>query len=85
MTRIWPGDVCVRRRPPVEVDVERVPEVAGRVVGRDVEHLEVRDVVLDLRALVRDEPELAEDLLDPRDRLERPGGGCPAGSGGPAP
>ena len=64
ITRIWPGDVCVRRRWPVDVDVQRVPQVARRMVGRDVEHLEVGEVVLDLRALVHDEPELAEDLGD---------------------
>ena len=44
------------------------------MVRRDVEHLEVREVVLDLRALVDDEAELAEDagnLVDRRrDRVE---------------
>ena len=58
------------QQPPVEVDVEGVPEVPCRMVGRDVEHPEVRGVRLDLRPLVRDEPELAEDLLDPLDRLQ---------------
>ena len=55
---------------PLDVDVERVPQVARRVVGRDVEHLEVGEVVLDLRALVDDEPELAEDLGDLAHRLD---------------
>ena len=40
------------------------------MVGRDVEHLEVRQVVLDLRALVGDEPELVEDLRDLAHRLD---------------
>jgi hypothetical protein len=40
------------------------------VVGRDVEHLEVGEVVLDLRALVDHEPELAEDLGDLAHRLD---------------
>jgi len=34
----------------------------GRVVWRNVEHPEVGGVALDLRSLVGDEPELAEDL-----------------------
>jgi len=45
------------------------PEVARRVIRRDVEHLEVGGVALDLGTLVADEPELAEDLDDPADRL----------------
>ena len=40
------------------------------MVGRDVEHLEVRDVGLDLGSLVGHEAELAEDLGDPRDGLD---------------
>ena len=40
------------------------------MVRRDVEHLEVREVVLDLRALVGHEPELAEDVGDLADRLD---------------
>src|SRR6187431_2298511 len=55
---------------PFDVDIERVPEIAGRVVGRDVEHLEVRDVVLDLGTLVYDEPELLEDRGDLAHRLD---------------
>ena len=54
---------------PLDVDVERVPQVARRVVRRDVQHLEVADVVLDLGALVHDEAELPEDVGDLRDRL----------------
>ena len=54
----------------LDVDVERVPQVARGVVGRDVEHLEVGQVVLDLRALEDDEPELAEDLGDLGHRLD---------------
>ena len=80
-------DLARRRVRPQEVvldvDVERVPQVACRVVGRDVEHLEVAQVVLDLRALVHDEAELAEDLRDPPDRLvhrvERPAADRAAG------
>ena len=34
------------------------------MVGRDVQRLEVESVGLDLRALVDDEPELAEDASD---------------------
>ena len=43
-------------------DVQRVPQVARRVVGRDVEQLEVHEVGLDLRALVHLEAETMEDL-----------------------
>ena len=56
--------------PALDVDVQRVPQVAGRVVGRDVEHLEVGDVGLDLGALVGHEAELPEDRADPADRLD---------------
>ena len=56
---------CPRRRPASgSVDVDGVPEVAGRMVGRDVEGLEVELVALDLRALHDDEAELAEDARD---------------------
>ena len=55
---------------PLDVDVERVPQVARRVIRRDVEHLEVGDVVLDLGALVGDEPELLEDRGDLAHRLD---------------
>jgi hypothetical protein len=58
------------QQPPLDVDIERVPQVARRVVGRDVEHLEVGEVVLDLRALVGHEPELLEDLGDLAHRLD---------------
>ncbi len=44
--RVRPQEVAL------DVDVERVPQVARRVIGRDVEHLEVGQVVLDLGALV---------------------------------
>src|SRR5918995_3941108 len=54
---------------PLHVHVQRVPQVPRRVVGRDVEHLEVADVVLDLRAFIYDEAESPEDLRDLRDRL----------------
>ena len=70
MTRIWPGRRVRPEQAALDVDVERVPEVARRVVGRDVEHLEVREVVLDLGALVGHEPELAEDLRDLAHRLD---------------
>ena len=40
------------------------------MVGRDVEHLEVGEVVLDLRALVHDEAELGEDVGDLAHRLD---------------
>ena len=53
-----------------DVDVERVPQVPGGMVGRDVEHLEVGQVVLDLGTLVDGEPEPAEDLGDPGHRLD---------------
>jgi hypothetical protein len=39
------------------------------MIRRDVEHLEVRGVAFDLRPLVGHEPELAEYLRDPADRL----------------
>ena len=71
--RLHDPDLARRRVRPqeaaVDVDVQRVPQVARRMVGRDVEHPEVRGVALDLRPLVRHEPELAEDLRDPADRL----------------
>jgi hypothetical protein len=54
---------------PGDVHVERVPQVAGRMVRGDVEHLEVGQVVLDLGPLVDHEAELAEDLGDGGDRL----------------
>ena len=67
-------DLAGRRMGPqqvaLDVDVERVPQVARGVVGRDVEHLEVGQVVLDLRALEDDEPELAEDLGDLAHRFD---------------
>ena len=47
-----PGRRVRAQQAALDVDVERVPQVAGRVVGRDVEHLEVGEVVLDLGALV---------------------------------
>ena len=76
MARIWPGDVCVRssqravvRRRSVASGapgrhVDGVPQVTRRVVGRDVEGLEVERVGLDLGALEDDEAELAEDARD---------------------
>ena len=68
-----------------DVHVERVPQVARRMVERDVQHLEVGQVVLDLRALVDGEPEPAEDLGDPAhrldDRMERAARDRPAGRG----
>ena len=54
----------------LDIDVQRVPQVARRMIGRDVEHLEVRAVVLDLGALVGHEPELPEDLGDLAHRLD---------------
>ena len=64
------------------VDVEGVPHVAGRVVGRDVEHLEVVLVELDLRAfddLVADRLEEAGDLAqDDGGRVEAAAHGRPA-------
>ncbi len=61
------ADLARRRVRPeqvaLDVHVERVPEVARGMVRRDVEHLEVGDVVLDLRALVDHEFELVEDPL----------------------
>src|SRR4029079_13499503 len=53
-----------------DVDVQRVPQVAGRVIGRDVQQLEVGEVVLDLGALVDHEPELGEDPGDLGHRLD---------------
>src|SRR4028118_826852 len=56
-TRALPRSVSDRTRC-------RAPGVARRVIGRDVECLEVELVGLDLRPLVRDEPELVEDSRD---------------------
>src|SRR4051812_50212747 len=55
---------------PLDVDVERVPEVPRRMVGWDVQHLEVGEVVLDLGALEGHEPEATEDLGDLPDGLD---------------
>ena len=63
MTRIWTGEVCVRSRQ-VVVDVERVPGVPGRMVGREVERLEIVVVGLDLGPLGDREAHLQEDVLD---------------------
>ena len=53
------------------------------MIGRDVQHLEIAEVVLDLRSLVDHEPELPEDLGDladgGRDGMER---AAPDGSPG---
>jgi hypothetical protein len=53
------------------------------VVGRDVEHLEVADVVFDLGPFIHDEPELLEDVRDLGDRrvdrVERAATDRPAG------
>ena len=85
MTRIWPGRGVRAQELALDVDVERVPQVARGVVRRDVEHLEVGPVVLDLRALVGHEPELLEDLGDLAHRLdarmERAAPDRPAGRG----
>ena len=72
------------QQPALDVDVERVPQVARGVVGRDVEHLEVGQVVFDLGALEDDEPELAEDLGDLGPSIRCSGGGCRGGSRGRA-
>src|ERR1035437_987777 len=54
---------------PWDVHVQGVPQVARRMVWGDVEHLEVREVVLDLRPLVDHEAELSKDLRYGSDRL----------------
>ena len=81
-------DLAGRRVGPQEmaldVDVEGVPQVARRVVRRDVEHLEVRQVVLDLRALVDHEAELLEDRGDLARRLDDRMEGAAADRAGPA-
>ena len=62
MARTWAGEVWVRRIVPSAAgrgpprraglgDVEGVPQVAGRVVGRDVQELEVELLGLHLGAL----------------------------------
>ena len=76
MARIWPGEVCVRsstyrrRASSCAGDIDRVPQVARRVVGRDVEQLEVQLVGLDLGRFVGDEAELAQDARDLALRLD---------------
>ena len=52
-------------------DVERVPQVARRVVLGNVEQLEVELVGLDLGRLVDHEAELAEDARDLALRLDQ--------------
>src|ERR1035437_303313 len=68
---------------PWNVDVERVPEISGRMVWRHIEHLEVGHVVFDFRPLVDHETELTEYLGDRSDRfgdgMERAAGDGAAG------
>ena len=84
MTRIWPGARVGPQQVAGDVHVERVPEIARRMVRGDIEHLEVGQVVLDLGPLVHHEAELAEDLGDGLDRLgdrmQRSAPDRPAGS-----
>ena len=63
--------------------VERVPHVAGRVVRRHVQELEVHLVVFDLRTAVDLEAHVREDLADPPQHL-RAGVQPTLGPGGPA-
>ena len=79
MMRIWLGEVCVRRsmsRLPSRsvVDPERVPHVAGRVIGGDAQRLEVVVVPLDLGPLGDLEAHVLEGAQDVaqglRDRVE---------------
>ncbi len=74
MARICTGEVWVRRMVPSVRrarrvaaglgHVQRVPQVARRVVGRDVERLEVPPLGLDLRPLEHLEAEGVEDLAE---------------------
>jgi hypothetical protein len=48
------------------------------MIGRDVEHLEVGQIVLDLGSLVDAEPEPAEDVGDPAHRLDERVEGTPS-------
>ena len=53
----------------MDVQVEVFQRIAGRVLGRDVQGLEVVPLVLDLRPLGHGEPQPAHDLLQLLDRL----------------
>ena len=75
--RICTADVSVRSKQfgvARHAHVEGILHRAGRMVGRDVQRLEVVPVVLDLRAFGDTEPEAREDLdglaLDDRERVE---------------
>ena len=63
MTRIWTGR-GVRPEEQVVGDVERVPVVPGRMMGREVEGLEVVVVGLDLGPVLDGEAHPGEDRLD---------------------
>src|SRR5918997_2700021 len=64
-------------------DVGRVPQVPRRVIGRNVEQLEIELVGLHLGRLVRHEAELAEYALDLAlrldQRMQRPARQSPSG------
>ena len=74
----------VRAQHAAAFDEERVLHVARRMVGGNVERLEVVVVVLDFRPLGDLEAQSAEDLADlrrrPRERMDAPGGSPYAGS-----
>ena len=80
ISRICTGDVCVRRSSGdtrLAVEQEGVLRVARRVVGREVQSLEVVEVVLDLRAVGDRIAHAQEDALDAaaddRDRVQPAG------------
>ena len=84
MTRIWPGEVCVRRRWPSTSTYSVSHRSRAGWSGGMLSIWKLRSVVLDLRALVDDEAELAEDLGDPPDRLDDRVQATRGGSAGPA-
>jgi len=67
------------------IDVERIPFVACRMIGRDVQRLEVVVLGLDLRAGGKVKPHPHEDRLDlpldDRQRMEMPQLSIDAGEG----
>ena len=68
MVRICTGLVWVRsssgRPSPLGLQVEGVEHLPGRMLGRDVERLEIVPVVLDVRAFGHGEAHVGEDRDD---------------------
>ena len=66
------------------VEIERVVFLPRRMLGRNVERVEIVEVVLDMRAFGHRETEIAENLHHLFPHLARPDERCPTPAGGPA-